>query len=65
MKLANVPAVKYFIEAKQEMEKVTWPTQKEVIKYSIIVAVSALAAGIYFGVLDFVIQLGLKGLLSL
>lgn len=65
MKLAKHPAVKYFIEAKQEMEKVTWPTQKEVIKYSIIVAVASLAAGIYFGALDYVIQLGLKGLLSL
>ncbi len=55
----------YFREAKQELEKVSWPTQKEVIYYSIIVIVSSLLVGAYFGGVDYILQLGLGALVGL
>lgn len=57
--------VKYLRESKEEMQKVTWPSQKDTIRYSVIVSVITIACGIYFGAADWIIQQGLKLLVNL
>lgn len=57
--------VKYFIEAKEELQKVTWPTRKETTRYTIIVIASTVLLALYFGVVDFGLQKGLEGLINL
>jgi preprotein translocase subunit SecE len=64
-KLRQTWLIKYFIESKEEMQKVTWPSQKEVIRYSVIVIIMSLALGVYFGALDFLLQMGLEALINL
>jgi len=45
--------VKYLIEAKQELKKVTWPTKKETTKHTLIVIGLSLFVAAFLGVLDF------------
>lgn len=43
----------YFQGAISEMKKVTWPTKKQTIQYSIFVIGMSLVLMVFFGVLDF------------
>ena len=56
---------KYLRESKEELEKVTWPTQKQTVRYSILVIVISIALALYFGVVDYLLNLGLEALLSI
>lgn len=49
----------YFRSVRTEMRRVTWPSKKELINYSVVVCVSLVAVGIVIAVLDFVIGEGL------
>ncbi|MBT3230623.1 preprotein translocase subunit SecE [Candidatus Uhrbacteria bacterium] len=63
--LTNNKLVKYLRESKQELEKVAWPTQQQTTRYSIIVVIFVVALAVYFGVLDYILNLGLEGLIYL
>lgn len=65
MTLTKNRVVKYFFEAKEELQKVTWPTRKEVYRYTVLVFVLIFSLAVYFGVIDWAMQLGLEELLSL
>ena len=63
--MKNNKLFKYLREAKQELQKVSWPTQKQTMRYSaIIIAISILLA-IYFGIFDFILNIGLEKLIEL
>lgn len=47
------PILNYFSAAKAELEKVSWPTRKEVTRYSILVIIVAVATAIFFATIDF------------
>lgn len=64
-RLANNIAVKYLRESKEELQKVTWPSQKDTIRYSLIVAGLSIAFGVYFGVADWLLSLGMEALVKL
>jgi preprotein translocase subunit SecE len=55
----------YVNEAKEEMKKVTWPSRKETMKYSVIVIVLSLLIAGFFGGLDWILNQGLEWLISL
>lgn len=57
--------IKYFIESKEELQKVTWPTQKETIRYTLIVVGLVAVFAVFFGLVDFGAQTGLDALLNL
>ncbi|OIO19491.1 MAG: preprotein translocase subunit SecE [Candidatus Magasanikbacteria bacterium CG_4_9_14_0_2_um_filter_41_10] len=42
----------YFREALYELRKVTWPTKKQTVNYSIVVIVIAIGMAVFFAVLD-------------
>ncbi|PIR76311.1 MAG: preprotein translocase subunit SecE [Candidatus Magasanikbacteria bacterium CG10_big_fil_rev_8_21_14_0_10_42_10] len=42
----------YFREALYELRKVTWPTKKQTINYSIVVIAITILMAIFFAVLD-------------
>ncbi|MFH1631412.1 MAG: preprotein translocase subunit SecE [bacterium] len=64
-KISNNKAIKYFFEAKEELRKVTWPSQKETVRYSALVIAISIALGVYFGVADLVLNKALEAYLSL
>lgn len=45
--------LKFLKETKDELEKVTWPSRKEVIRLTIVVIFASLFVGIYIGGIDF------------
>ncbi len=44
--------ITFFLEAKGELMKVNWPTQKELVRYTVLVVVISLAVAIFLGSLD-------------
>ncbi len=53
----------YLLEAISEMKKVTWPTQKQVRFYSILVIAMSLGVAVFFGFLDYILQWILAGII--
>lgn len=58
-------AVKYLRESKEELEKVTWPSRKDTVRYSVLVMTSCVLLAAYFGLLDFALNAALGALLTL
>lgn len=54
----------YFRGAISEMKKVSWPTRKQVANYSIVVIIMSIGIAIFFGILDYLLNLGLTALIS-
>ena len=52
-------AKKYLSAVRSEMRRVTWPSKKELISYSITVCVSLVVVGVVIAALDFLIGEGL------
>ena len=52
--------LKFIQDVKQEAFKVTWPTGKEVIQGSLMVAAMAIVAALFFLLLDQVLQFFLE-----
>ncbi len=48
--------IKFLKEVKVEIKKVTWPTKKETIRYTLIVVGISAALAIYLGFLDFILS---------
>ncbi|MFA6099311.1 MAG: preprotein translocase subunit SecE [Patescibacteria group bacterium] len=44
--------VDYFVSAKNELSKVSWPSRQETIRYSALVIVISVGVAVFFGVLD-------------
>lgn len=55
----------YLNESLEELRHVRWPTQKQAIRFSVIVLIFTFAASAIFGIVDFLLAELIKGLLSL
>lgn len=53
----------YLFESAHEVKKVTWPSRKQTIHYSIVVIAISLGVAVFFGALDFVLSQGLSTLI--
>lgn len=47
------PLLNYIAASKAELQKVTWPTQKDVIRYSVMVVLVAVVMAVFFAGIDF------------
>ena len=56
--------LKFIQDVKQEAFKVTWPTSKEVIQGSLMVVAMAIAAALFFLLLDQILQFFLEMVLK-
>lgn len=56
--------VKYFGEAKEELQKVTWPTKKETTNHTLLVVGISVGVLIFFGIVDYFLTLGLEQLIT-
>lgn len=64
-RVINNPIVKYFREAKVELEKVSWPTRKDTVMYSTLVLLLSVSTAVAIGVLDLGLTKGLEKLISI
>jgi preprotein translocase subunit SecE len=53
----------YFISSTREMKKVTWPTKKQTINYTIIVVALSVGIMLFFAILDYIFDLILKAII--
>jgi preprotein translocase SecE subunit len=49
----------YFVGAFQEMRKVSWPTKSQTINYSVMVIALSVGMALFFGLLDYIFNLGI------
>lgn len=64
MSLKENVVTRYFIESREELAKVVWPTREQVLTHSLLVIGISLGLGAYFGLLDFIFSRGLGALLN-
>lgn len=48
---------RFFIEAKDEVERIVWPTREQTIRYTVLVIIVAVATGLALGGLDYLLTL--------
>lgn len=44
--------VQFFLEAKAELTKVSWPNRQELVRYTILVVIISFAVAAFLGLLD-------------
>lgn len=55
--------VNYLKEAIAELKKVVWPTQKQTKNYSLIVIAMSIGIALFFGILDYFLNLGVSAII--
>ena len=51
-------------EVKEELEKVAWPNREQIVRYTILVIIVAVAVGVFLGGLDYILTLATAFLLG-
>ena len=64
MNLKENRLIKYFYEAKEELEKVTWPTRRETLTSTAIVIAVSIGTAAFLGALDFGLNKALSALIA-
>lgn len=54
----------YFMSVRAEVTRVSWPSRKEVLAFTVLVILLTLALGVYLGLVDLVLQHLLRLLLA-
>ena len=44
----------YFVGSYRELKKVTWPTKKQTINYSVLVVALSIGTAVFFSILDYI-----------
>jgi preprotein translocase subunit SecE len=55
----------YFKDSFEELRKVTWPTNEQAVRLTIITLVFSMFVALFFGLLDYVFSLGFTELIDL
>lgn len=57
--MSAINAIKsYFVGSYRELKKVTWPSKKQTINYSVLVIAMSIGIALFFSILDYVFDLG-------
>ena len=54
----------YFRDAIAELQKVVWPSKEDLTRYTILIVTVSVIAAIFFGVLDNVLNTGVRALIN-
>jgi preprotein translocase subunit SecE len=57
-------AKQFYLDTRSEMKKVTWPARQEVVGTTIVVVVAVFFFGFYLGLVDYLLDLGLRWVLT-
>ncbi len=53
----------FYLDVRSEMKKVSWPARQEVVGTTIVVVIAVFFFGIYLGLVDYLLGLGLERVL--
>ncbi len=56
--------LRYLKESREELRKVTWPSRKDTVRYSVIVVSLCVVIAFFFGGLDWLLIKGLEWLIA-
>ena len=56
-------AKQFYLDVRSEMRKVSWPTRQEVFGTTIVVVVAVFFFGLYLGLVDYLLAMGLDRVL--
>lgn len=59
MAITDSKVVRYFVEAKEEMRKVIWPSRKETTNHTLLVIGISLGVAAFLGAIDFLLNIGM------
>lgn len=62
--LTSNPLADYLRNSREELQKVTWPTRKDVVRDTLVVVAISVALGLFFAGADYVLQIGFERLLE-
>ncbi|MFH1790146.1 MAG: preprotein translocase subunit SecE [bacterium] len=54
------PIKSYFVGSYRELKKVSWPTKKQTINYSVLVIAMSIGMALFFSILDYIFEIGFK-----
>jgi len=54
----------FYLDVRNEMKKVSWPGKQEVIGTTMVVVAAVFFFGIYLGMVDYLLQLGLQKVIT-
>ncbi len=57
-------AVRYLLQTRDEVMKVTWPTQAQIIRLTLVVLIISLVVGLYVGGLDYILTQAMQLLIK-
>ena len=63
--MATTNPLQFIQQVRAEVSKVTWPTRREVLITSAMVFVMAMLTAIFFFFVDWLIRMGLQGILGM
>lgn len=61
--MATTP-VRFLKEVRDELTQVTWPTQQEVVRLTVLVLAISVVVGIYIGALDFIFTKAIEAIIA-
>ena len=64
MNLKENKLIKYFYEAKEELEKVAWPSRRETLMSTLLVIGVSVGTAVFLGALDFGLNQALEALIA-
>ncbi len=62
--MANTNPAKFIQQVRQEAAKVTWPSRKETSISTVMVFVFVFIAALFFMLVDWLLQMGVRGILG-
>jgi preprotein translocase subunit SecE len=60
--LSKIP--EYIRESISELKKVTWPTKKQTINYTLVIIGLSLALALFIGIADYILALGVEQIIK-
>ena len=54
----------FYSDVRGEVKKVSWPSRDEVISTTVVVVAAVFFFGLYLGLVDYVLGMGLNGIMS-
>ena len=54
----------YFVGSYRELRKVTWPTKKQTINYSVLVIAMSVGTAIFLSFLDYIFNIGFANIIK-
>lgn len=55
-----ISPITFLKETQDELKKVTWPKQEEIVRLTIVVIIISVAVGLFIGLLDFIFAKGIE-----